>query len=254
MNIFSIPVQTESPVYKKSPLMQTIFRVDYAETPIGLDHLEEFRRIIISEMPGYERKHLSSVLVSPGFAQQYPDLLHHHIFRSENVFDQIEISPSFFTFLTIHYEGWEGFLANVEKYFNAFQSIVHVQLNRISLRFVNFLPEELLLKKDLPLNLYINPSLCGPMVNLPFLAPPVTEYSGNLEWKIGNNDYVHLSYGTGAIRDIKEKFFYLDTTVFGFGSDSNIHLSDRLNLFHDKAYDVFRWGITEELHEYFNTD
>ena len=257
MNIFSIPEQKESPVYKKSPLIQTIFRAEYNEfPPLTEDQRRTFQQSILSSFPKYERKYPDLLLQNPNVVEPNPELLIQHVYRSEDETDQIEILPPSFTFWTLRYGSWEQFMKKTLAAYDAFQKVFSAEPARISLRFVNFLPDDLLVRESRPLKYYVNPELCGPMAEYPFLAAPVTEFSGSLEWMINETDYIHLAYGTGFIPDIKgnkKNLFYIDTAVFGFTNNDNEQtISNRLELFHAKAYDAFRWAITEELNGYFN--
>ncbi len=255
MNVFSIPEQKESPVYKKSPLMKTIFRAEYNEfPPLTEVQRRTFQQSILSSFPKYEMNYPDLLLKNPNIVEPNPELLIQHVYRSEDEIDQIEILSPSFTFWTLRYGSWEQFRGKALAGYDAFQKIFSAEPARISLRFINFLPDHLLLKEGKPLKHYVNQDLCGPMAEYPFLVAPVTEYSGNLEWMINETDYIHLAYGTGFIPGIdgnKKNLFYIDTAVFGFSNNEQT-LSDRLELFHDKAYDAFRWAITEELNEYFN--
>ena len=252
MNIFSIPQQKESPVYKKSPLMQTIFRVDYLEKPLkDKAQLDLFAHMISEEFPEYRPQYPDVVLQNPINNPPDEDELVLHHFYSGGQIDQIDIMSPYFSFMTLRYGSWETFKTKAIRYFDIFTQVCKHIPSRISLEFVNFLPEFLLLREGKPLKSYVNSSLCGPMADYPFLVAPVTEYSGNLEWMIGDNDYLHLSYGTGFVPDIQKKMFYFDITVFGF-EDQQMAVADRLEIYHAKAYDAFRWSITEELDEYFS--
>lgn len=254
MNIFSIPEQKDSPVYKKSPLIQTIFRVDYAENPLNdPDVLPRFKDSISDDFPDYNLQFPDVILQnSKSMPPEEKNFAFHH-FRSMDQMDQIDIMTPYFSFMTLKYGCWENFKEKALCFFRVFSEICNSRPVRISLEFVNFLPDFLLLKEGKPLRTYVNPSLCGPMADYPFLVPPVTEYSGNLEWMIGNNDYLHLSYGSGTVQPTQKKMFFIDTTVFGF-DDLQVTLPDRLDLYHARAYDAFRWSITEELDEYFRSN
>ena len=254
-NNFSIPVQKESPVYQKSPLMQTIFRVEYdVFSPLSEAQRESFHQSIFLSFPKYEKKFPDVMLQNPNIAAPDSEQFVQHVYRSDDETDQIEILSPSFTFWTLRYGSWEQFKEKTLANYHAFHKVFPAEPARICLRFVNFLPDDLLLRDNRPLKFYVNPLLCGPVADLPFLAGPVTEYSGNLEWMINEVDYIHMAYGSGFIPDThgkKKMLFYIDTAVFGF-DNSGQTLSDRLDLYHNKAYDAFRWSITEELNGYFN--
>lgn len=254
MNIFSIPQQKENPVYKKAPLVQTCFRVDYAENPLSdPEILLQFKKIVSADLPKYDIQFPDVILQNPGSMPPDKKEFAFHHFRSADQQDQIDIMNPYFNFISFQYGSWETFKEKALRFYGLFSEFCKLRPARISLEFLNFLPEFLLLREGKSLKTYVNPLLCGPMADFPFLVAPVTEYSGNLEWMINNNDYLHLSYGSGIVQPTQKKMFFIDTTVFGF-EDPQVVLADRLEFYHAKAYDAFRWSITEELDEYFRSN
>lgn len=233
---------------KKAPLDEVICQVKFSPIlSISRDVPIEFQEMVRQRFPKYEAIQ-NFVLQVPGIgstekaAFEVPPKSHN--FKTGDGENFISLAPDFFALSAKNYTHWSDFLTNLEVVENAAVKVYQLaNATRIGLRFINRFTNK---------NTGCNSarellSLFRDELTCLIQAEPWTEISEMFTQLVVPDGKAKLAIRAGFGKQGREIFFVLDFDYFEDGSDLPLlKFIDRINRYHSRIYDAFRWCIKDE--------
>jgi len=246
--------------YRRSPIrtvvcqlrFPTILKVD-AWPPV------DFQELIRNEFPLFQEKSsLPALHIPAGFEGAVPAELQQHFPQGGKQFDfssidgrkTVSLTNDFLSLTTSVYGGWEKFFADLRGPLNALIQVYRPNsFTRIGLRYQNAI---LLSELNLPRVGWtdlINPQLAGILTDKD-IGVRVNDCVQMIIIPLkGLPAFVRVQHGLGIEENKNEQLYLIDSDFFidqpqEVGSAFNI-----LSQFNRKAGYLFRWAITQRLHE-----
>lgn len=237
---------------QKAPLEEVVCQVKFGPIlRISKETPSDFQEAVRQRFP--------SLVVEQGVLVQFPGAAgaekpsmestpRIYRFRTQNELSHIALAMDFFAFSTKQYTHWEDFVQDVELGYEAVQKVYQLHhATRIGLRFINRFDQK-------------NTGCTSTEQILDLFRPELTCLLRAEVWKepreflsqiVLSDDTAKLAIRVGFGRENDEAFFALDLDYFEDGQVSLDNLTGRLNHYHTRIYDAFRWCILEKSLEQF---
>lgn len=253
----------ESPrvIYEKNPLQGVICQLRFpAILKVSSGLPVQFQERIREEYPLYSEKLEGAPELPEEAKQGLPKELLKlisisgtsklHEFKSADEEWTTTLGTSFLALTVKHYRRWEEFRDHLEAPFNALKDIYEPAFfSRIGLRYQN-----VICQSDLGIETVDWSNLIRSRV-LGVLASP--DISGEVVSTLSNTE-IHLPDGQGIVRivhgivqavDSGERCYMIDSDYFTEQRTEVTNALTKLDFFKSQSGRVFRWCITDELHQ-----
>ncbi len=242
----NFPSKTEIQL-KKAPLNEVVCQVKFAPIlRISKEPPSDFQEAVRQRFP--------SLLVEQGVLVLFPGAAgvekpsmesapRIYRFRTPDELSHVALAMDFFALSTKQYTHWNVFVQDVELGYAAFQKIYQVPYaTRIGLRFINRFDQKNTgcASTDQILELFRSELTC--LIHTDVWKEP-QEF---LSQVLLNDEKAKLAIRVGFGRENDEPFFALDLDYFEEGQISLDDLTSRLNQYHTRIYDAFRWCMLDD--------
>jgi len=162
---------------------------------------------------------------------------------------KINLTRNFFSLSTANYVRWEEFRERFEAALQAFVNVYNpVVFTRIGLRYVDLIVRSKLDLNDANWDELIAQPLLGVLAS-DDIREAVKQFQSTFLIELGEDDGVaRVSAGTVKSAHSGEICFVIDSDYYDLKKRKADELLTRLDYFHSKAFALFRWCITERLH------
>ncbi|MCL2134662.1 MAG: TIGR04255 family protein [Candidatus Bathyarchaeota archaeon] len=225
---FQETIRTQYPVYKQS-----------------IGHQNQLK-MIVSESQEDE-------LVSPIFSR-YKTI--NHMFFSEDNNYGVNLNSTSLSVSTQKYQNWEDFSPRINTTLETFKKFYKPAFyERIGLKYVDIIHKSKLnIDKNTEWKELIQPQVLG-FLNNPELTQYIKSYTTNTEIKIGNGAMAQIQAYLATATETKENkpasepeiVFIIVSDLFALRTEIT-EASNCVDYLHSTAYDLFRFLITEKLH------
>lgn len=249
---------TQRVIYKKNPLLEvicqlrfpTILRIE-AEPPASFQERLRAHYPVLREKRAAHLPPLSADIQAQ-LAQVVGKMFSERTgydFVSADEHWTVGLTKDFVALSTDHYERWEDFRARLEVVLDALRTVYEPAFfTRVGLRYRNAIPRSALGKEAAVWTNLLRPHVLGEISSTD-VAKQVVERRSTTVLDIPGQGRVTLQTGLGRTEEDDQEVFIIDADFF---NDSRSELSDattRLNEFNRESGCLFRWCITEKLHE-----
>ena len=171
-------------------------------------------------------------------------------FQSEDSNWTVTLARDFLALATTQYINWGEFRAKLEHLLQALETAYRPSFfTRIGLRYQNLIVRSFLGLNDAPWSELLQPYIAAEY-HLPSLAPAVQETTHRILVELPYNQArVNLRYGTARREGEDESLILIDNDFFTEQKTELPNALNLLDLFNRESGRVFRWCITERLHE-----
>lgn len=247
----------ERVIYEHNPLVEVVCQLRFPPI-LKISHQEpvEFQDMIRSKYPLFETSRaqlpseISQVVQQLGLPLQSDTT---YSFRSEDQKWSLSITKDFIALTTASYERYEQFKQRLEEALEIFESIYSPSFyTRIGLRYQDLIIRSKLGIKDKNWSELIAKHIASEL-HEPNLAPSIQTILKNLVLKTESGQ-INLNHG---LVSVKEQQGSNDEIAYLFDADfytekkieGNKDVWDVLNQFNQSAGRLFRWSITDTLHD-----
>ncbi len=254
----------ESPrvVYRKNPLDQVICQVQFpqilrinTETPVA------FQEKIRDRFPVVETQNNIELPISGELIEALPIPLGESLTRSRQHFDFksrdsnwiVSLESGFIALTALKYSRWEEFRDNLTPILDAFQVVYGTSFyTRVGLRYVDVIRKSRLeIDTDTAWNELIAPHIAG-VFSIEGLTDAIEDTMSMFAVKLDEiNKRVRVQHG--LVRDNSTgELCYLIDSDFHTPESQQVEVNDvisTLNQLNQQGRRLFRWCITEKLHE-----
>jgi uncharacterized protein (TIGR04255 family) len=244
-------------LYAKNPLIEVICQIRFppvlridSEVPA---HFQERIRAHFpllteeeSQLPSELTPELAQ-LVRTAILQQAPRKSWK--FTSEDASWEVTLARDFFALSTKSYTRWEDFRSRFAMVLEALQTEYRPSfLTRIGLRYQNLIVRSNLGLTDISWSELLQPHIAAEYSSLD-LSPAIRESGHRVLIELSQNGRVNLRHGTAHKQGEDELLYLIDNDFFTEDKTEVAHVLNRLDLFNGESGRLFRWCITERLHE-----
>lgn len=252
----------ERVIYEDSPLIEVIAQLRFPTIlKIASQQPVDFQDSIRFEYPIFETSRnlpipveLSNLLtqLSSNFTSDLTSIDLTYQFKSEDLSCQISLDKNSITLATTKYERYENFIDKFKRAVELFEKIYNPSFySRTGLRYRDLIIRSKLNIKDKEWHELIPQHIASELYT-PEVADSIQNFVKNLQLKTELGQ-VNFNHGLVNVRDtergIDETAYLLDTDFF---TEDKVERSENawkiLDNYNHTARNLFRWGITEELH------
>lgn len=243
-------------LYQRNPLefvicqvrFPTILRIDSerpaefqekirAKYPLFIEHLE-------ASIPLELRHVLPDDFLKNSFPKRGFD------FNSADEKWSVGLTNEFLSLTTSDYQRWENFEERFQELFETLNQIYHPAFfTRVGLRYRDVIQRSaLLLEGKTSWSQLLQPHIAGELANEIFNSE-ITDKTTRLRLKLSPNDeYVVISHGLARHITSDEEVYLIDSDFYTERRVQIHEISDTLKYFNRNARNLFRWCITDKLH------
>ena len=251
----------ERVVYGRNPLDQVItqfqfppiLRIDAASPADFQDQVREFFPAYAesSELSFQFPVEVEGESPSP-LTFQLPQSLatKNHAFASEDGIWKINLTRTFMALSTKDYSRWDDFKDKLAIPLDALNATYSpASYSRIGLRYINVICQSMVEMKDQPWIELIKPHILG-MMAAPQIGLNVRKFQSRFEVELSDGESLaRIRTGFVQSKDTGEICYRLDNDLF-YGKKIDIgEAADKLKYLHNRSRRLFRWSITDRLHE-----
>jgi uncharacterized protein (TIGR04255 family) len=243
-------------IYKRNPLMEVVCQLRFPPI-IKISHQEpvEFQDEMRHQYPLFETNRVSMPLEISNIAQQFGLPIQSDVaytFKAEDQAWSLSITKEFIALTTSSYERYEHFRQRFQEALIVFERIYKPSFyTRIGLRYQDLIVRSKLGIEDKNWSELIARHIASELYD-PDLAPSIQTVMKNLVLKTESGQ-INLNHGLVPVRESKGN---IDELAYLFDSDfyteqkteGNEDVWNILNKFNRSAGNLFRWSITEALH------
>lgn len=247
---------TESRVtYSKNQLGEVICQLRFPEIlTIAANPPADFQEAIRADYPRYSALR-ESVPVQPGAAPVRTQPSINHQFLSADGLWRVNLTSKFISVACCRYTKWEDFAARLDKPLAAFIRIYQpAYFERIGLRYLNFISRKDLGLEGTPFADLIAPCYLGVLAEEGVQEQTTVRSTVDADIAIRGGCRVKLHAGPGLLRrpgaqnQDKELKFIFDQDLYIPGKLAVNLSAGALQTLHAQAWPIFRFAITETLH------
>lgn len=152
---------------------------------------------------------------------------------------------------TNQYQRWEEFQSNFKLAFEALlKEYTPVLFSRIGLRYLDVIRRSTLGLEDRPWSELLQPHIAGVLATHDFDSEHILNTTQVIEMTL-SNDYgrATIRHGFAIDKATGETCYLIDNDFFAEKIKDSNDVNDRLTQFNLRARRLFRWCITDKLHE-----
>jgi uncharacterized protein (TIGR04255 family) len=251
---------SERVIYDKNPLIQVICQLRFpAILKIDSELPVEFQERIRHKYPIFREKATGTEQIPQEFTQQLPPAIVSSLFgggnkASEFVTDDdlwvVTLTRDFLALTSNQYKHWEQFKEHLQEPFAALQGIYGpAYFSRVGLRYQNVIQRSQLALSDSKWSDLINPSIAGELSDSE-IATAVQETATVTLLNLGDSSgQVRIRHGLAKNNENNEQCYMIDSDFF---TDQRTEVENGINIlntFNSANRRLFRWCITDKLHD-----
>ncbi len=251
----------ERVLYDRNPLEQVICQLRYpAILEIGEQSPTAFQKKIRKRYPLYQEKtevpataldflgQLSGVAAGPILGTRVSPA---YEFQSANHEWVFTLARDFLALTAQKYVQWEEFEAYLLEPLAAFTEIYEPSfLTRIGLRYQNVIRRLKLDLEQVPWAELLNPAISGILADPIFSADDIEGVTSLAVCKLDQHSAkVRINYSTGTDTETKEPAYVIDSDFFTEEQIGVNNVRPVLTYFNRQNRNLFRWAISDRLHE-----
>lgn len=243
--------------YGRNQLLEVICQIRFpAILKIDTEPPAKFQDQIRRDFPRYFVR--QERVVQAGIPQNQPQqttLANNHNFVSADGTWKINLTKDFFSVSTVRYTSWENFAHKLDLPFAMFiQDYEPAYFERIGLRYQNAFSKQLLGLEDRRWRELISPHFLGILSQDDTSDETTHKNVTDAELPLSDGCFLKVHAGPAKVKrndgaGEDQLRFILDNDLFILGQLSAAQVAQSLQTLHEKAFRVFRGGITEILHD-----
>lgn len=249
-------------VYKKNPLEQVICQIRFPSVlKIESQVPFEFQEIIREDYPLFSETTELPMELPKEITDQIPNNVRNAIsfpiisrknykFSTDDEKWSINLTSEFIALTCLEYTRWEQFRKHLELPLNAVIQVYNPPFySRMGLRYINAIRRSALDLEDMSWSTIVQPYIAG-VLAAPEINQTVVKASlSQTEIRLENDTTVKMVYGLGKYNQTEEDIYVIDNDFFKTGRLEVKKGYEILNQFNNYSGNLFRWCITETLHE-----
>jgi len=250
--------ESQKVIYKNNPLDKVICQLRFPPIlTIDTKAPAEFQESIRDNFPGFREKD-QIVLPIPKmakgdvsaevFKQMIPSGTKNYEFFSEDKIWTVNLTRTFMALSTKKYKRWDDFKQRLEVLRNTLIDIYKPpSFSRIGLRYIDIIKRSELNLTDVPWSELLQPYALG-LINVGFVYGNIRNFNTKCEFQLA--DKISMArIAMGLIDELNEECFIIDTDFYTTQKTDIPDFESRLDYFHVRGARLFRWLITDRLHE-----
>jgi uncharacterized protein (TIGR04255 family) len=247
----------ESPrvVYERTPLVHVLCQLRFPTVlEIGATEAADFQKQIRKSFPLYERRSTLPKEAKQILGDiQLPATAMGHAFIAEDSKREVVLTNEFMTVSDTEYTRWEDFSSVFALAEQALQSVYAPSFfSRIGLRYINLVYRADAGVDNVPWPDLINPALAG-ITSDTDVGADVADTSSIALLRLGETEadgMVRIRFGYAKEESRPGDFgFLIDSDFHSSAKEGGSNVRSKLRDFNRWAGRLFRWSITERLHE-----
>jgi uncharacterized protein (TIGR04255 family) len=182
--------------------------------------------------------------------KQLPKTIKNYEFASEDNQWKVNLTRNFISLATTNYENWEGFRGRLVKIFSSFVEVYNPTLfTRVGLRYTDIIVRSKLDLGDTSWKELIAENMLGVLAT-PELRENIVDFQSNFVVQLNDKEsLVRVTTGTVKAVNSGETCFIIDSDIFSTRKRKSDEIVTKLDYYHEKAFGLFRYCITEKLHQ-----
>jgi uncharacterized protein (TIGR04255 family) len=241
----------ESPrvIYSNNPLVEVLCQLRFDQIlRLETEVPAQFQDLIRRDYPKLKKRHELQLSVGGESAKSSTTIIYDFISPDEDW--RIALSSTFITLATTDYIRWEDFKNRLLKVFDAFTRVYDVDsFTRIGLRYKDIIDRSKLGLQDVDWS-----GLLMPHIACMYDEPIVQEYLQDTQtistFQLRVDDSrARLRHGLGQNTETEDEVFIIDSDFFRESPTLSNDVFRFLDEYNRRARRLFRWCITEKLHE-----
>lgn len=243
----------ERVIYEKNPLIGVSFQAKFPRfLGIEVEQPAPFQKLIMGDYPIYEQQNVLQIILASGIQEAQPTEIQGrmYVFRSSDKVWSLFLGSDQVMLSTRVYTHWDEFKDRLKILLDAFLNFYRPPMFvRIGLRYQNLIrPWELGLEghpwKDL-----LQPYIAGELAS-GLEDAEIVSHQTVATIKLGNDNLLLLRHGLVAHKETQKPAFLIDGDFYNDKQrttdlDGTLDATEQL---HTDAERVFRWSITEAVH------
>ncbi len=254
----------ERVIYQRNPLIEVVCLLRFP-TILKISNQEpaEFQDVIRFDYPIYEVQKTVNIPGLPtevlkmsqqlGISLNTQNTIYH--FKSENLRWQLSLNQEFISLSTTEYERYEDFKLKFQKVLQIFENIYQPSFyTRVNLKYQDLIVRSNLDIKDKNWSELI-PAHIASELHSPEIAASLKASIKNIEIRIEDVENGQLKFNHGLViaqdeeKKNQEAAYLLESDFFTIGRLDKKDVWTIVDKFKHSAGKLFRWSITEELHD-----
>lgn len=237
-------------IYQKNQLAEVICQLRFPEIlSIETTIPDRFQEAIRHIFPKY------SVRKENAGNQQ----VNNYQFTTQDGVWRVNLTSKFIALACNRYTRWEDFAKMLDKPLAAFIQIYQpAYFERVGLRYLNFISRRDLGLEDAAYRELLHPAYLGLLINDDIREEAFTRATTDTEVAVRNGCRLKLHTGPGKVsrngKEDPEVKFIFDQDLFMAGNVPVNVSAGTLESLHDQAFRIFRYAITETLHDAMEPD
>lgn len=250
--------ESQKVIYKNNPLDKVICQLRFPPIlTIDTKAPAEFQERIRNDYPGFREKE-EIVLPIPKmakgdvsaevFKQIIPSGTKNYEFFSEDKTWTVNLTRTFMALSTKEYKRWDDFQQRLEVLRNTLIDIYKPpSFSRVGLRYIDIIKRSVFNLNGVPWSELLHSYALG-LINVSFVYGNIQNF--NTRCEIVLDDKISMArIAMGLIDELNEECFIIDTDFYTTQKTDIQNVVKRLNYFHVRGARLFRWLITDLLHE-----
>ena len=252
--------ETERVIYAVNPLEQVICQLRFptilkieAETPAG------FQERIREQFPQYQEKSEFAAILPPELVQILSQEVIQSLKPSQKVYEfatndgslTVRLSSGFVSLTSSRYERWEGFYGGLQIALYALKEVYAPDhFTRIGLRYRNLIQKDVLELQDAEWPELLSENLIRELAT-PGIGEAIEDIAYRILLRVGAGpERVHIQHGYAKHPETNQIIGYgIDSDFFVEGETNVADAIDQLVEFNRLNRRLFRWCITDRLHD-----
>ena len=250
--------ESQKVIYKNNPLDKVICQLRFPPIlTIDTKAPAEFQERIRNDFPGFREKE-DIVLPIPKmakgdvsaevFKQMIPSGTKNYEFFSEDKIWTVNLTRTFMALSTKKYKRWDDFQKRLEVLRNTLIDIYKTpSFSRVGLRYIDIIKRSEMNLTNVPWSELLQSYALG-LINVGFVYGNIRNF--NTKCEIQLDDKISMArIAMGLIDELNEECFIIDTDFYTTQKTDIPDVESRLDYFHVRGARLFRWLITDRLHE-----